>query len=193
MAGEVPRGTQAVNESIGEYLARQRRLRGITLDELSAATRIPRRSLERLESGAYDGDPDGFARGFVRTVASALGLDPHDTVNRMRLEPGAAHEAGGPLPVLRLLLALVVVLAALLVPVLWINLIAAPGKLEPGAGGEASGDAGIVLRRDAVRALAESVGVVPAATGGAETPAESGPPVPEGDPEARLLSAAAPE
>src|SRR4029453_15130270 len=62
--------------SIGAYLARQRELRGFTLDDLAAQTRIPRRSLERLESGVFDRAPDGFVRGFVRTVASALALHP---------------------------------------------------------------------------------------------------------------------
>jgi transcriptional regulator with XRE-family HTH domain len=70
-------------EAIGAYLARQRRLRGISLDELAAATRIPIRSLQRLETGAFDHEPDGFARGFVRTVAVALGLPPDETVARM--------------------------------------------------------------------------------------------------------------
>ncbi len=73
--------------SIGKYLAKQRRLRRIDLDELVAVTRIPRRSLERLESGAFDGVTDGFVRGFVRTVAEAIGLDPDDAVTRMLDEP----------------------------------------------------------------------------------------------------------
>ena len=70
-------------EPIGAYLSRQRRLRGISLAELAQLTCIPLRSLERLESGAFDGAPDGFARGFVRTVALALGLDADDAVGRM--------------------------------------------------------------------------------------------------------------
>jgi transcriptional regulator with XRE-family HTH domain len=73
--------------SIGSYLARQRRLRSITLAELSERTKIPLRSLERLESGAFDGANDGFARGFVRTVAGALGLDVDDAVMRLLQEP----------------------------------------------------------------------------------------------------------
>ncbi len=80
-------GAEPGDTSIGSYLARQRRLRGVSLDELANRTRIPRRSLERLEAGAFDGTPDGFARGFVRTVAGALGLDPDDAVNRLLREP----------------------------------------------------------------------------------------------------------
>jgi transcriptional regulator with XRE-family HTH domain len=75
--------------SIGAYLARQRELRGISLDDLATLTRIPRRSLERLESGVFDGAPDGFVRGFVRTVAAALGLDPDEAVMRLLCEPAA--------------------------------------------------------------------------------------------------------
>jgi cytoskeletal protein RodZ len=78
---------EAGDGSIGSYLARQRRLRGISVDDLANLTRIPRRSLERLEAGAFDGTPDGFVRGFVRTVAEALGLDPVDAVNRLLREP----------------------------------------------------------------------------------------------------------
>ena len=73
--------------AIGAYLTRQRELRGISLDELEAATRIPRRSLERLEGGCFDQTADGFARGFVRTVSIALGLDADESVTRMLPEP----------------------------------------------------------------------------------------------------------
>ena len=78
---------EPADASIGSFLARQRRLRGISVDELAQLTRIPRRSLERLEAGAFDATPDGFVRGFVRTVAEALGLDPDDAVNRLLREP----------------------------------------------------------------------------------------------------------
>ena len=78
--------------SIGAYLTRQRELRGISLDELATLTRIPRRSLERLESGVFDRAPDGFVRGFVRTVADALGLDPENAVMRLLREPADEEE-----------------------------------------------------------------------------------------------------
>jgi Helix-turn-helix domain len=87
VSGEDELGTT----SIGEYLKRQRLLRGITVEELSATTRIPLRSLERLEAGYFDGVSDGFVRGFVRTVALALGLDADSTVARMLDEPAASQ------------------------------------------------------------------------------------------------------
>ena len=42
------------------------------------------------EAGAFDGDPDGFVRGFVRTVADGLGLDADATLLRMLREPATA-------------------------------------------------------------------------------------------------------
>ena len=75
--------------SVGQYLASQRRLRRISLEELSERTRIPRRNLERLESGVFDATADGFTRGFVRTVAEALGLDANEAVMRLVDEPRA--------------------------------------------------------------------------------------------------------
>lgn len=80
---------------IGAYLSRQRRLRGIEVAELAQQTRIPVRSIERLEAGAFDATPDGFARGFVRTLAEALGLDSDEAVTRMLREPEAGEDRDG--------------------------------------------------------------------------------------------------
>ena len=140
-------------EPIGRYLARQRRLRGLTLDELAAAAHLPRRSLERLEAGAFDAKPDGFARGFVRTVAEAIGLDPEETVTRMLAEARPAGALGPRVPPGLVLAALVVALLASLLLSLpaWRGApdaeVAAPETLP---------------RRDFVRELAErSRGPVP--------------------------------
>lgn len=72
---------------IGAWLGAERRMRGVGIDGLAHRTRIPRRSLERLEAGAFDENPDGFARGFVRAVAQALDLDPEEVVSRLAGDP----------------------------------------------------------------------------------------------------------
>ena len=60
----------------GEHLRREREMRGVSLNEISAATRISIRFLEGLEQEAFDRLPGGvFNRGFVRTIARYLGLE----------------------------------------------------------------------------------------------------------------------
>ena len=70
----------------------------MTLEELADVTRIPRRSLQRLEGGAFDRQQDAFVRGFVRTVSSAIGLDPEETLTHMRarcVESGEPRAVSG--------------------------------------------------------------------------------------------------
>ena len=60
----------------GEHLRREREMRGVSLDEICAATRIGNRFLEALENEEWERLPGGvFNRGFVRAVARFLGLD----------------------------------------------------------------------------------------------------------------------
>lgn len=136
--------------SLGSYLARQRRLRGVSVDELASLTRIPRRSLERLEAGAFDGTPDGFVRGFVRTVAEALGLDPDEAVNRLLREPQEDESlviAKQRLERRKLLLRLVLAAAAVLVAL-------ALGRLSVWVfSGKGESSDHVVYRHDALRAL----------------------------------------
>jgi cytoskeletal protein RodZ len=137
-------------ERVGQYLANQRKLRRITLDELSERTRIPRRNLERLESGAFDRDSDGFTRGFVRTVAAALGLDADEAVMRLVGEPDAdedrALRAAQRSALLRMGLLIALALALLIGGSL---LVMRMLEAEPVR------DESVVYRRDAVRKLVE--------------------------------------
>ena len=140
---------------IGEYLRRQRILRGMSAEELSDLTRIPLRSLERLESGQFDGETDGFVRGFVRTVAAALGLDTDDAISRMlqEAEPSAweqkarGRSLGRGLAIAALVLGLVGLLLG--VRSIW-------GALVGSA--SATNSRQVVIWRDPVRALAEASG-----------------------------------
>lgn len=88
----------AAGFSIGAYLSAQRRLRGLSLEDLESVTRIPRRSLARLEAGAFDRQHDAFVRGFVRTVAVAIGLDPVDTMVRLLASEAALRGRTGAAP-----------------------------------------------------------------------------------------------
>lgn len=150
--------------SIGRYLARQRKLRGMELDEVVALTRVPRRSLERLESGAFDGLSDGFVRGFVRTVAVAIGLDPDETVARLLAEPELAARRRWPrvraLIGIAMGLGLLALSTAVIVggfgasdPV--VEAAVSPGGVEAADSPGRIADEPGLLRRDPVRELAE--------------------------------------
>lgn len=124
-----------------------------------ALTRIPRRSLERLEAGAFDRSPDGFTRGFVRTVALAIGLDPDETVARMLVEAAPERRAR----LLSLRVAAAVVALGALVAVL---VLALSGPREVPAPVPATSPAEATdlqpHRHDAVGALARDAGAVSA-------------------------------
>lgn len=67
--------------TFGESLKREREMRGVTLDEISAATRIATRFLRAIENEEWGQLPGGvFNRGFVRAVARYLGLDEENIV-----------------------------------------------------------------------------------------------------------------
>ena len=75
--------------TFGESLKREREMRGVTLDEISAATRIATRFLRAIEGEQWDQLPGGvFNRGFVRAVARYLGLDEENTVAEYTLAVG---------------------------------------------------------------------------------------------------------
>lgn len=141
----------------------------MTLDELARQTRIPVRSLQRLEGGAFDRDPDGFARGFVRTVAVALGLPADETIARMLPETDVDDAGDGSPPLLRVVqaLAAAIVLGAA-AGSLWLWLANSAGDaVAPIFQARADG---LVVRRDAVRALAEERGLLTGPAAGAFLP-----------------------
>jgi cytoskeletal protein RodZ len=65
----------------GEHLRREREMRGVSLEEISAATRIGTRFLQAIENDQWDQLPGGvFNRGFIRSIARFLGLDEDSLV-----------------------------------------------------------------------------------------------------------------
>jgi cytoskeletal protein RodZ len=71
----------------GEHLKREREMRGVSLEEIAAATRISTRFLEALENERWEELPGGvFNRGFIRSIAHFLGLDEDALVAEYALE-----------------------------------------------------------------------------------------------------------
>ena len=68
--------------NFGEELRRERLIREVSLDEISASTKISIRLLTALESSDVKKLPAPvFTRGFIRAYSRHLGLDPDEMVN----------------------------------------------------------------------------------------------------------------
>lgn len=78
-----PPGGASELASFGEDLRREREIRGISLKEISDATKISKRFLDALERNDHRTLPAPvFTRGFVREYARYVGLSAEDMVNR---------------------------------------------------------------------------------------------------------------
>lgn len=88
-------------EHFGSYLRRQREARGITLAELSRATKIKESSLALLEEARLDELPARvFVVGYVGAYARAVGADSCEALSRLReaSPSGAPTDIGDCLP-----------------------------------------------------------------------------------------------
>jgi cytoskeletal protein RodZ len=75
---------------IGAQLRAEREGQGLTVEQVSAETRIPVRHLQTIEEGAFARLPGRtYATGFARTYAKLLGLEPELVVEQVRAEMGA--------------------------------------------------------------------------------------------------------
>jgi cytoskeleton protein RodZ len=66
---------------VGATLRRTRESRGISLQQIAAATKLSPSALEAIERDDLSRLPGGiFTRAFVRTYAKELGVDPEQTL-----------------------------------------------------------------------------------------------------------------
>ena len=82
-------------ETFVTRLRRHRQRNGISLEEIATETRVKRDLLEALERNDLSEWPRGlYARAWIRAYASAVGLDPIDTVDEFcRLFPQGDRRA----------------------------------------------------------------------------------------------------
>ena len=80
--------------SIGSQLRTAREEKGLTLEDIAAQTRIPRRHLESLENSDWERLPaPTYTTGFAKSYASAVGLDRSEIAERLRDEMGGVRPA----------------------------------------------------------------------------------------------------
>ena len=96
-------GHTVIADGLGEFLRRERELRHISLDDVAEHTKLSRRYLEAIEEGRYDRLPgETFARGFIRSYAQSVGLDPTDTLlmyaQARGIQEAAPQQAESPSP-----------------------------------------------------------------------------------------------
>ncbi len=80
-------------ETIGEYLRRERELRQITLEEMVEGTKIALQRLQELENDRLEDMPaEIFVRGFIKSYAEFIGLNPDEVILRYEEELKALQE-----------------------------------------------------------------------------------------------------
>jgi len=68
--------------SVGAYLSQERQRQNISLVDIAKVTRISLQYLEALEKDEFQTLPASiFVRGFLRTYAAQIGLDPKEVLN----------------------------------------------------------------------------------------------------------------
>lgn len=96
-----PKGAAADDEivetqasTVGQRLRAAREEKGLSLEDIAAQTRIPRRHLESLEEAAWDRLPaPTYTTGFAKSYASAVGLDRAEIGEQLRGEMGGQRPA----------------------------------------------------------------------------------------------------
>ena len=70
-------------ESVGRYLRERREAKPMSVEEVARTTRVPVSSVERIEADQFDELPgEVFVRGFLRSYARAVGIDPDEVLGR---------------------------------------------------------------------------------------------------------------
>ncbi|MBI4374403.1 MAG: helix-turn-helix domain-containing protein [Deltaproteobacteria bacterium] len=70
-------------ETLGQFLKREREFRGLSLDDISQQSKVNLRFLKCMEADLWDDLPEGaFTRGFLRCYAQAVGIPKEEVMRR---------------------------------------------------------------------------------------------------------------
>ncbi|MEP7130111.1 MAG: RodZ domain-containing protein [Sphingomicrobium sp.] len=119
--------------TVGERLRAARVEKGISLEDIAAQTRIPRRHLESIETADWNALPaPTYTIGFAKSYASAVGLDRIEISDQLRAEMGGQRFAANTAEVFEaadpartmpkwLVLGAVVAVIVLVIVMTWLN------------------------------------------------------------------------
>jgi Tfp pilus assembly protein PilF len=79
----VARAGEPAEAPFGVWFGRERRLRQVSVELVSIATRIPPERIDALEAGKAELPPNGASRAIARALASAIGADPDEAAARV--------------------------------------------------------------------------------------------------------------
>lgn len=80
--------------TVGERLRAAREKKGLSLEDVAAQTRIPRRHLESIENAEWDSLPaPTYTIGFAKSYAAAVGLERTEIGDQLREEMGGQRFA----------------------------------------------------------------------------------------------------
>jgi hypothetical protein len=104
--GSQPAAATLTPAAFGQFLVAARHRSGLSLEDISATTKVAVRHLEALERGAIDQLPGGlYRRAWIKDYAAAVGLPPDAAVehfDRMLAPPPASAERDQTMPPHRL-------------------------------------------------------------------------------------------
>ena len=84
-----------MEESCGAYLKRQREMRKVRLEQIAQTTKVSLVCLQAIEAEDWERLPNpAFVRGFVRSYAQAIGLNPEEVVLQFEAELKKMNEGG---------------------------------------------------------------------------------------------------
>src|SRR6184192_3703272 len=119
--------------TVGERLRAAREEKGLSLDDIAAQTRIPRRHLESIETADWDALPaPTYTTGFAKSYASAVGLDRIEIGDQLRAEMGGQRFAANTTEVFEaadpartmpkwLVIAAIIAVILLVITMSWLN------------------------------------------------------------------------
>ncbi len=94
-AGEKPASLKG-EETVGEILNGARERLGRTIEFMSQETKIPKQTLQYLETDNYEALPAKvYAKSFLRAYASALDLDIQHILSKYEVQTGQTHRSKG--------------------------------------------------------------------------------------------------